>query len=323
MTREPEKHSRDIDPQGSLNFPGLTDLLGVTIARTVDAFNRAAPVSPTAGTYVVHLLNLFRSTHGSIALLIRSSDKDNLMYGDAVSLSREQVEKVFIICLLLDDPDKWAILYQKYAWMKLYEDFLLQTYECSELPRFEEFQTNIGPDILEKMRVECSVTLLEQEATKNRFDNRFYARNAPLPAHLADHVIPAFPTPGNARSQPKDSGVRRLLDRWFHQWRQLCDYSHVGDDKVLMAAILGRGSPVDDSRQRTFVERSVHPSLVISWVAAACACTEVGRMCLAQDTDLAASLTEFWTILEQRSLLGQLFWESRAKHLLPFLLDTA
>ena len=138
------------------------------------------------------------------------------MYGDAVSLSREQVEKVFIICLLLDDPDKWAILYQKYAWMKLYEDFLLQTYECSELTRFEEFQTNIGPDILEKMRVECGVTLLEQEATKNRFDNRFYARNAPLPAHLADHVIPAFPTPGNARSQPKDSGVRRLLDRWFH-----------------------------------------------------------------------------------------------------------
>jgi hypothetical protein len=114
--------------------------------------------------------------------------------------------------------------------------------------------------------------------------------------------------------------VRHFLDRWYHQWKQLCDYSHVGDDKVAMAAILGRESPFDSDKKFAFLERTVHSSVVISWVAAASACTEVGRLCMANSADLMASLVEFWTILEERSLLGQLFWERRAKYLLPGLL---
>ena len=59
-----------------------------------------------------------------------------------------------------------------------------------------------------------------------------------------------------------------------------------------MAAILGRGSLFGEEKKRIYLEKKVHPAGVISWVAAASACTEVGQYCFAQAPDLAAALTE-------------------------------
>lgn len=56
-------------------------------------------------------LRLFWTTHKSIRILIGKLQNDPRYFADARSLLREQVEKVFVITLTLDNPDKWLRQY--------------------------------------------------------------------------------------------------------------------------------------------------------------------------------------------------------------------
>jgi hypothetical protein len=84
-------------------------------------------------------LKVFLSTYHSIALLLHQYEDDPLLGADALSLGREQIEKVFAISLLCEDPGRWAMVYAKDDWRRMFERYLLEEAERRDLPRWQEF----------------------------------------------------------------------------------------------------------------------------------------------------------------------------------------
>jgi hypothetical protein len=312
-------HVGDIDPDKKIDAGLASDLLGRCVARAKRALLNHSPATHGRDLIDEHLRQ-FRVTHHSIMLLLRGSDVDHPMYGDAMSLAREQIEKVFVLVLLNADPEKWSLVYLKYGWKKLWEAFLLEAQERKNLQRFDEFYNGQGEEVFDKLRIAAEVTREEKEAIEDRFWNQYHGRNEKIPAHLADHQVQDFPMPRKICDQFRNHPLQPALERWYQQWRQLSDYSHVGADKITLAALLGRGSHLSPAVRQLVIDKEVNSSFVISCVATAFACTEVCAPFLALDIELAGALAQLWHLLDTSSLLGKLFWDVRAKSLLPGVL---
>ena len=82
---------------------------------------------PISETLTDHLY-MFSATHYSIRVVIAAAVKYKhyALMGDALSLAREQVEKVFIVSALLDSPDRAFRQYLRSSWKTKYEKFLLE-----------------------------------------------------------------------------------------------------------------------------------------------------------------------------------------------------
>jgi len=115
------------------------------------------------------------------------------MTADAVSLVREQVEKVYVISLIVDNQRRWTKQYFRNQWRWRYEHFLHIQRDDGGKPRFQEFLVE-HPKRLEKGRViprtfggkrEVLVSKQMMRCIKYRFDNasrqnlrhpRYYSR---------------------------------------------------------------------------------------------------------------------------------------------------
>lgn len=94
----------DIDVEEVLDVEEFDDLL----ARTVNPLALAFECSEDLGSSFRHLmadmLRQFLGTHRSVILLMKNSEENPASMADAMSLAREQVEKVYAVALLLEDP---------------------------------------------------------------------------------------------------------------------------------------------------------------------------------------------------------------------------
>src|SRR5438067_735479 len=63
-------------------------------------------------------LLLYQTTHRSIRVILSRAyrAKDWSLVPDASSLLREQVEKIYIIALFIDNPAKWIMRYSRIGW---------------------------------------------------------------------------------------------------------------------------------------------------------------------------------------------------------------
>jgi hypothetical protein len=57
---------------------------------------------------------------------------------DPMSLAQEQIEKVYVVMLLLEEPERWTERYLKDEWRKTYERHLLDFDERSGLERYQD-----------------------------------------------------------------------------------------------------------------------------------------------------------------------------------------
>jgi len=123
---------------------------------------------------------------------------------------REQVEKVFAIALLCDDPDKWSVVYMKDDWRRFYEHYLVQRDETKNLPRIQQFHDVIAPDLLDGFKRKANILDEEQAA----IEFKHYNPDLKLPSHLEPFQIKLFPTPGSAKKSVKDADAKPFLERW-------------------------------------------------------------------------------------------------------------
>lgn len=305
----------DIDPDKSFDAVVLDELLRNVINRCSNELRTATKLHAEARNLIPDLLLAFRVTHRSIRLLLGQYEREIELSSDALSLAREQIEKIFVLTLILDAPPKWIEAYLKDAWKKDYEHFLLHKEEHQDLPRHQEFLTIHGPREMERGRVFFNVSPDEKAAIEFKFFNP----EKELPPNLRGKLIPDFPTPGVAKNQIKDLVLRDVLYRWHIEYKLLCRFSHVGMDKLTAQALATQRYETPDTHKVAYFEKVLQPSLIISLVATAFACTEVFRY-VSGNIGIAAELTKLWNELEQGSLLGKLFWNVRAKKLLSILM---
>ncbi len=309
------RQKEDIDPEQSFDAVDLDVLLRNVVNRCSIEL-RSAQSLDEARNLIADLLQAFRVTHRSIRLLVGQYEKEMELGSDALSLAREQIEKIFVLTLLLDDPKKWVEVYLKDSWKKKYQYFLLHKEEHQDLPRHQEFLTVHGPEEMERGRILHGVSADEKAAVEFKFFNP--EPDKELPLNLKGKMIQDFPTPGVAKQKVKDP-IKGVLNRWHIEYKLLCGYTHIGMDKLAAQALPTQRYGTPDSVKSAYFENVIQPSLIISLVATAFACTEVFRY-VSQNAGIAGELTKLWNELEQKSLLGKLFWNMRAKSQLPILL---
>jgi len=126
--------TRDINLDQTTDAPVMDGLVNRCIVAAFDALSR--PTSVFTQFQKAHLANIFKSmrpTHESIRELLRRENKSAHSV-DAVPLARLQLETLYALCLVLDQPS-YLDLYLKHAWKQIYIRHLLTEAECKNLPR--------------------------------------------------------------------------------------------------------------------------------------------------------------------------------------------
>ena len=315
-------HTEDIDRKNTQDVSEIDDQIRLLVNRSINALSNSSKRDATFDSLIETVLLTFIGTHKSIMLLLKQADSDSDYASDAMSLVREQVEKVFVLILILDNPQKWIQVYFKDDWRRFYEyEVLLNSEERKNL---EEFQMNEQREKdLQEYQNAIGVSDLEKEWVEFKFNNP----GAAIPQHLEGAAIVGFPTPGNVRKCMENKSAEEFLIRLHKEYKRICGYSHIGLDKLQVTAMRVTTNNISESNKGVFVEQALKmPVLWTSYLAIACACTELYKSLQQYDPDvsrtgdLLEALFEIWFVLEQKCLLGKVFWDVRAKKILPPLI---
>jgi hypothetical protein len=312
------RHIENISGSREFVADEIDEQMRLTIHRVVGAFNQLPNHTETFSSLMDITFRGYLSTHKSIRLLLKESKSEPEFAPDAMSLVREQVEKVFLISLLLDDPNRWVSVYFKDDWRRLYEyEILLNKEERKDLPAH---QGDEHTEIVEILQKNANVSALEKEYIEFRYSNP----RGNLPAHLHGAQVHPFPTPGQVKDKMQDKSTEDFLIRWHKEYKRICGFSHVGLDKGQVTAMRTVRNKLRESAKEIFLEREiVLPTMTTSYVAAASACTEAYKYLRKYDPDVSRTtllldaLLNYWATLRQQSLLAKVFWDIRAKNILP------
>jgi len=242
---------------------------------------------------------------------------------DALSLAREQVEKVFIIATLLDNPNTAFRQYWRSSWRVRYEKYLLDQEEHKENERFKEFLKDTTPKRLERMRRDpvLKVILISRYAERMlryNWDNP-YGKNPPWfrktksqgkPKNVSSYLREyfEFATPGQGMKKIREVPLKRFLFRWHKEYRGLSQYTHVtltkiGFAEMLKARDMASQQPIKDYA----IERAIS-AINVSYTAAASACLLVANE-VSNDYGAKNETKEFWRTLIEFSLLSKALWK--------------
>lgn len=327
------KHTEDIDETRSSQAPKLNEQMSKAINRVEDAVEGQANLDSTFKTAVALVLQSVLYTHKSIILLLRHGNEekyddpdvgkekefpptDMTLGADAMSLLREQIEKVFVVALLCDDPDRWVQEYLKDDWRRLYEHYLTQRDEMKDLPRHTRFYDVIAPEMIEKHRNLSNISDGELEA----IEYKYYNPNTALPDRLKPYqgALKLFPTPGQAKIHVRDE-AKPFLERLYKEYKFISGYNHAGLLKLQLLAMSDRRHTgnLEQWKKEVYYEKEVFlPALWTSYTAGVCACTEVLKFVHA-DLDVLAALTNFWESVRHGSLLARALWNLRGQSFFP------
>lgn len=271
------------------------------------------------------LIKSFISTHTSIIHILRLGNEKNettkhkvMSYGaDAMSLVREQIEKVFLMSLFCDDPIKWIEVYMKDEWRRAYEYQLNCKAENQNLSEFANFYEKEFSGQLEKGKRIFCISEKEKEAVEFKFNNP----KTELPPHLKDYLIKSFPTPGAVKEKISDQNAKEFLERWHWEYKFYCGFNHAGFTKIRFSLMSDRRFSrwfEQSKKENIYEDKVIFTSLWVSYTAFASAITELLKF-VSHDLDVNVALIELWKILQERSLIAKAVWNIRAKHFFPLI----
>ncbi len=314
------RHTDDIDLSANYDRAEADEKLLPAVHLTIRDLEKHTSLDADFRSVCAGQLKVFLSSYRSIVLLLGREKEDPLLGADALSLGREQIEKVFAISLLCEEPVRWAKTYLENAWVTWFERYLIEKAERQSLPRWQGFFQKAYTSI-EGMRKRLGIV----DDVRDLVEYRFFNRQDPpsgRPKHLVGVSRPeAFPTPGGVLN--KVSGPKKdFLERWYREYRFFCDFTHVGMGKLEMTNIYDPGSGYTSVERGEFYDKEVQNAVAVSYVATASACTELIEVLGSGDVDRILRLGELWDFLRPRFLLAKAMRGLRAQHLLPPVLST-
>lgn len=309
------KPEQDIDRESGFDCKVADALVRKLIARAEAAVRKCSLPDLQMGFFKA-VLPLFDQTHRSIRVLCKELYEAHGHTGDALSLVREQIEKLFTLQLVCEDAGKWVPVYLKDGWRKSYLMFLHEQAEVRDLPRFQEFTQNRGPHLMEQLRLGYGVTDDEKKVVELK------AAGQPVPEALKPHDLAEFPTPGKALSRLKDVGRKTFMERWYVEYKRYCSFSHALTQKVVLNQMQTHGIQIDPMMRTVFLNKHIEPGLILSYLAIGSAVAELNAL-HGKDLEVLESLSEFWATFQRSSLLGVAFWDLRIRGLLPPLIGAS
>jgi len=304
------QHTEDINKTRKFSGDSLNPKLKIVINRTANAIERLSIWNSTDRHILADIYRGFWVTHRAIATLLSKKEEDSAISPisiEAMSLAREQVESLFTVCLLLDNPNHWFSIYKKDSWKRKYWKYLLEKHEYEKLPRFENYLNKEAPFYLNRLQQLYGISSDEKAA----IEFKFYNPNKQLPSSLQP-----FPTAGKAKKSIKNTSIKYCLERWYQEYRYLSGYSHGHMVKPLGLAFLeSRELNLTEEQKQKYYENELEHSSIVSYVSSASACAEACPI-LDYDVEVIEALTKVWNELTDLSLLGKVFWDIRIRNIL-------
>lgn len=279
---------------------------------------------------ITNQLHMFSITHYSIREIVKAAIRSELypIVTDALSLTREQVEKVFIIAALLDNPNEGFKKYWRSSWKVKYERYLLDQEEHKENDRFDDFLLKTIPKQLEKMRRDPirNNVLISKYAERmlvyqwnnpfGRNPSWFRMPKSNKPKNVFNYVRDyfEFATPGRGTKRIKDPALRRLLFRWHKEYVALSQYTHVTKRKIAFAEMLKDKSMASQEPMKNYAINHATTAINTSYAAAATACLLVVNG-ISQNYGAKNATKQFWETLIEFSLLSKALWRMYAETL--------
>ncbi len=322
------QYVEDIDPKDSIDAEEVDEKVERLIYPLATAFEGSRNLDASFRRLMADQLRQFLQTHRSIRLLMKQRGQEPGAVSDAMSLAREQGEKVYVVALLLESPREWTMRFLKDDWRRHYERYLLDKDERGALPRFKEFLDKHAPDSIERERLQLGITKDEQDFVEFRYRNP----GAKTPAHLkaAAKTMDRFPMPGKVIEEVSDATLKDGLRRWQREYGYFSGYSHSGFRK-LMPCHIEASKRFTTSQKEEAVEKEYYQAVMFSYLTAASACAEAGLRVLPRDgsgparvadLDLYLKLDDLWAVMRRAALLGKALWELRVRHIMPPVLGS-
>ena len=299
----------DIDPNANVKVDTLDGLLNRCTVRATESLKGAASgYSESDRDEISLIIEATQSTHESIRMLLKEKLKPTSL--DALPLARAQLESLFTICLMLEDP-KWVRVYVKDGWKKLYKRFLLEKEEAKDLPRMSEPHNKLMAPHIATLQQICGVT----EAEKGTIEEE--ELGILLSPGMVEAKIRRFPTPGGVIKEVTEHDRKQMLIRLYAEYEHLSSYVHGLPEATDTRASFGKYKDRFPTKQKedVFQKEIAGPSLYLSFLSVVQSAGEL--TCLYPgDIELSATVTEAWNLLTKYNLLGKAIWEIRAKRLL-------
>lgn len=320
------RHAEDIDVEDSFDAEELDDKVERLVHPLALAFERSEDLGASFRHLLADQLRQFLDTHRSIRLLMKQRGQNSAAVSDAMSLAREQIEKVYVVAMLLEGPEEWTMRYLKDDWRRGYERYLLDSEERGALPRFREFYEGYAREHMERERLQLGVTEGERELVELRYRDP----GAKVPARLKESagILQRFPTPWKVIEKVSDATLKDGLGRWYREYGYFSGYSHAGFPK-LMVRYFAASKAYASSQKEEAAEKEYAQAVMVSYLAAASACAEAGLRELPHvggasarvaGLEMHVKIDGLWEVMRRAALLGKALWELRVRHLMPPIL---
>jgi|ERR1700675_2048213 len=305
--------SFDIDPDARFDIAVLDSLLKRCVAAVTNSLK--SPASRYSALQSVHISWMFEAmgfTYVTIRSLLTQGTKTPACV-DALALARLQLEALYSVCLMVQDPS-FVDIYVKSHWRDAYVRFLLDREERKSLARFAEYLNQRGLPFIEDLRRASGVTD-DEKATVEAEE-----LGTPLPLGVTETKIRPFPTPMKVIEKVTEAERKAMLMRLYPEYRRLCGFAHGSAQSWMFKNAFWERSVTrqhlsDAQRQGVYEKEVLDPALLHSSLAIIQGSCEVSTLYPA-DIDLKAVVIEAWNLLSKMNLLGRTVWEIRAKSVL-------
>jgi len=309
-------NTEDINLDEHLNAPDLDGHVKQCVAAVTDSLKKPAPGhSADQAAHVSWMFYAMRFTHSTIRNLVAKGTNSPECV-DALALARQQLEALYSVCLMVQDPI-FVDIYLKSFWRDAYVQFLLDREERKGLPRFSEYLNQTGLPLMELVRVSSGVTD-EEKATVELEE-----LGTPLPAGMKEAKIKSFPTPGSVIDKVANKERKRMLMRLYPEYKRLCAYAHGSAQSWIAKTAFWDASPLrrlhtEGEREDKYMKEIVDPALVFSFLPTIQGVCEVATL-YPSDVELMRVAIEAWNVLSKMNLVSKIIWDIRGRSSLGVL----
>src|ERR1019366_8568043 len=308
-------HTTDIDPELKLDSKEWDRMANVCVSRATTAMSRDAPgYSELQRHQIEDIFNSMMATHRTIRRVLDAADAIEPETVDVLALVRLQLEGLYSVCLMLEDP-KYVDHYMQDHWRKQYVGYLIIREETRALPRWAEFHMSVD----EMRRLVILRGVLGVSAAQ-QFTVDFEELGTPIPSGFAAEKIPRFPTPATAIKCIKAGNRRAMLERLYLKYVELCSFSHGLGQANLMKIMFDKRSPYHPHLSESEISERYRHDIVseaytMSLMGIAQSTAELISI-YPGDLEILEAAHKAWTQLAVAHLLTKAVWEIRTRKLL-------
>jgi hypothetical protein len=260
--------------------------------------------------------------------------KNYPIIADTGSLVREQLEKIYILVTVFQNPKYWVRQYRRNAYQKDYERYLLMKDEYGKIDRYDSYLKDFFPDYLKNQRCpptfgvvrgqrDILVTPFEEHVIRSHY----YCPNVKKPkwfvkkmskgtvkSYLRDYFN--FPSPNDSmQSVAADPQLYTFLDRSYRDYKYFSSYSHVLMDKFVIGFYHRRKSAEAAEREEIYAQKKAEEYLFTSSTVGATLATLIVLQ-VSDHFGTRQETKEFWTRLRNYSLFAKALWSLYPKNVL-------